>query len=417
MALVYALAARLILGFYMLAAALRLKVGVDAPDWLWRRLEPQIPDFDPARQPRIWIHAVSVGEMKNAELLANSIRVKAPRSLIAVSSATEGGYARATALDRADAAFVMPIDLRSRLLPIFDALRPDAIVLAESELWPALFALAHERSVPIYVVNATMSERSFRRHKRFRYVSGATIPLIERTFTQDEASASKWIDLGADPGRVEIAGSLKLAPPPDAPPRLDRLDDLPSAPTVTFGNVHPEEFDVIAPVLQRLAAEHPEFRVFLAPRHPDRFDPGQIARRLGPDVQFVSDIRAEPVTARQVWVNQMGVLTALYAKSTAAVVCGTFCDVGGHDLAEPMHCGAVCIHGPRTEKQRALEAALSGAQCAVRVRDAKGLGNAIVSLLSDPATAASYSARFRAASQRASVAIESITEALLANRD
>lgn len=413
MSLVYDALARSLFALVYADALLRPGARVDSPAWLRGRLAPDIPRTDPQKRPRIWIHAVSAGEMKTAELLAAAIRRRAPGAGIYVSTATEAGWARARAIAAADAAFIMPIDLTARLRAVFKALRPDSLVLAESELWPGLFSVAGERGVPIYVVNAFISERSFARHRRFPAVARATIARVAHAFAQDREVVDRWTALGADPSRVSLSGNLKLVPPANAGTSGAPDTVATRARTVTFGNVHPEELGVVRQALERLARHKTGLRVFLVPRHPDRFTPADIAEALGEDVAVVTDPREAPTGPGTVWVNAMGVLSGLYAQSAVGVVCGTFSSVGGHDLAEPFHYGAVSVFGPHTERQRAVHATLSAHHCALQVTDAQMLAEEIVHVLSDPDMRETHRQRFAGATRRAEDALKEIVDTLL----
>jgi 3-deoxy-D-manno-octulosonic-acid transferase len=252
------------------------------------------------------------------------------------------------------------------------------------------------------VANATMSARSFRRH-RFRWSpTRRTIPTTHRIFAQDAEAAERFRLLGVPGEAVEVVGSLKLAPGPSSQGELDQGS---RGETVTFGSIHADEVAQLAPVFRSLLEARPAARIFLAPRHPDRFTAESVRALCGPDVAFAASLNAIPSTGRLVWVNAMGMLDALYGRSRLGVVCGTFNEVGGHDLAEPFHMGAVAIYGPNVTRQRALHATLAKAGCAVQVAGPEALSATILEYLCDGSLAR---ARLEAFARAVAVAEENL---------
>lgn len=372
--------------------------------WYRRRLDPVFPRA--ADRPRVWIHAVSAGESKVAGLLLSALRAQAPQVDVVLSATTHSGYARAVALAGADRAFILPLDTLPAQHRLFAAVQPQVMVLVESEFWPAQFAAARAANVPVVVVNATMSQRSFRRHRRFGAVAGRTILRADHIHAQDSATLERYRALGVPVGRLGICGNLKLAPPADRPPRGETV------PTVTFGNVHAAELPVLAEAAKYIRAERPGLRLVFVPRYPARLDAGTARAALGNDLTVIDDIGALPGAGTLVWLRQMGTLANAYALSTIGVVCGTFAPIGGHDLAEPLHLGAAVIYGPHVERQRALHETLDMLKVASPVVDASTLAAEILRLIDDPEKRATRQQRFQHAAKAAVSGVATIADDL-----
>lgn len=375
--------------------------------WFRRRLEPELP-VAAADGRRIWIHAVSAGEAKVAELLRHELMAIDRGLSVVLSSTTYSGFARVLRVAGEAASFVMPLDTIAAQRRVFETVRPDLLVLVESEFWPAQFAAAAETGVPVVVVNATMSERSFARHRRFSWVAAATLRKAARIYPQDEVTLRRYAELGVPPERLEISGNLKLVSQ-SAVARKPVEEPL----TVTFGNVHEAEVPQIAGAVARLRSERPDIRIILVPRYPGKLSAEALRRAFGGELQVVGSAGMLDSAGRLVWVDEMGVLAELYGRSAIGVVCGTFAPIGGHDLSEPLHLGAASLYGPHVERQRALDQALKQMRGAVQVADAGQLPEAIAGLLDRPAEREAMIERFRELSQQAAQRVSVIAATLI----
>ncbi len=373
--------------------------------WLRRRLATEFPGPLPGEATRIWIHAVSAGESKVAELLRRQLLGRDPSLSIVLSATTYSGFARAEALAGAGNSFVLPLDTLDVQQRLFERLQPDLMVLVESEFWPAQFAAARMAGVPVCVVNATMSERSFARHRRWPAVADRTLRLASRIYAQDEAIATRYRALGVGAERVVVTGNLKLAAAvPDA------AGDRP--PLVLFGNVHREELELLGPVVRRLRAERPGLGIWLVPRYPGRVPPEMLMAAFGTELRVVGTLGGAAPQGL-CWIDSMGVLREAYRQCRVGIVCGTFARLGGHDLSEPLQQGAASLYGPDVSRQRALHAALAAHAAAGQVLAASDLPGAVAALLDDPGETARRLARYRALAEAANAGLERIGGELL----
>ncbi|MBN9307910.1 glycosyltransferase N-terminal domain-containing protein [Devosia sp.] len=375
-------------------------------EWFRRRLSPPLPQ--PASGRRIWIHAVSAGESKVAELLRQRLLERDPELSVVLSATTYSGFARVAAVAGEASSFIMPLDTLAAQRRVFDTVRPDLVILVESEFWPAQFAAAAEAGVPVLVVNATMSARSFARHRRHPAVARRTIARAGRIYAQDEAIASRYAALGVPPDRIEVIGNLKLVPSRPA----GSIDRSPP-PLVAFGNVHRDEIAGLAPAIAALRRARPDLRVVLVPRYPGK-TPGEVlSAGFGADLRIIDTIDDLPEAGPLVWLDQMGALAAVYAQATVGVVCGTFSDVGGHDLSEPLHLGAASVYGPNVERQKPLHAALSALGCATQVASAEELPGVIAGLVDDKPRRDEMVAAFRTVSEEAAKRLDTLAAELV----
>jgi 3-deoxy-D-manno-octulosonic-acid transferase len=374
--------------------------------WFRRRLRPLLPERGTGR--RIWIHAVSAGESKVAELLRQRLLDRDPELDVILSATTYSGYARVKAIAGEDHSFIMPLDTLPAQRRVIAATAPDMLVLVESEFWPAQFAAAAETGVPVVVVNATMSPRSFARHKRNPTVANRTIVGAVRIFAQDEAYAARYAELGVPADRLAVTGNLKLVPI-RAGAALEKSDP----PMVVFGNVHRDELAILAAAVAALRKVRTDLRVVLVPRYPGKIPGEVLGAQLGGQLNIVDHIGELADAGPLVWLDEMGTLSRLYGSATIGVVCGTFADIGGHDLSEPLHAGAASIYGPDVSRQRPTHEALTVLGCAVQVENAGQLTEAITGLLDDGARRQRMIAAFRSVSDNASRQLDLLVGDLL----
>lgn len=371
--------------------------------WYRRRLAPSLPASD--GRSRVWIHAVSAGESKVAEVLRASLVQRAPDLSVVLSATTYSGFARVQQIAGAAESFIMPLDTAGAQQRLIESVAPDVLVVVESEFWPAQFTAAAAAGVPVVVVNATMSERSFRRHSQHPAVASRTLRTARRIFAQDAGTRERYRALGVPDDRLALSGNLKMA-------AARALDGRGRPPVVVFGNLHRDELPVLAPALRSLVASGVVVRV--VPRYPGRIPETEIIAALGDDIRIVEEPAELAADMRLGWVDRMGVLAGLYEGASVGVVCGTFCDVGGHDLSEPLQRGAASVFGPRTERQRLLRAELTAREAALEIADAAALADAVRALLADEGRRLAMLDRFSGLADEARARLAEIADEIIA---
>ncbi|MGN2390409.1 lipid IV(A) 3-deoxy-D-manno-octulosonic acid transferase [Pelomicrobium sp. G1] len=342
---------------------------------------------DVPRRPVIWIHAVSVGETRAAAPLVERLLERYPGHQILLTHMTPTGRetGRQVFGDRVLQAY-LPYDYPFAVRRFLAHFRPALGVLMETELWFNLIAGCREARVPLYLVNARLSERSYRRYARFPDLVGEALGGLTGVLAQTEADAERLSRLGAR--RVEVAGNLKfdLTPPAAQLARGRALRAMfgPRRPVFLAASTRESEEPRVLDAVARLTV--PELLTVIVPRHPQRFDEvaALIARR-GLKFQRRSEARSIAPETQIVLGDSMGELFAYYAACDVAFVGGSLAPLGGQNLIEPCAVGVPVLIGPHTFnfEEAARQAVEEGA--ALRVADEAALAAAVAALLADAA--------------------------------
>lgn len=354
------------------------------PSWFLRRLRPPT-DVEMTRP--YWIHGVSAGEVKVAKALIKSLTTADPDRGVVLSSSTATGL-RAAMEDDAAKAILMPLDLRPLMARTISCIDPACIILIEAELWPQLLHTAKRHHIPVIVVSGKISDRTNRRLSTFRLVANEILPFVTHYFVQNSTTEGRLREFGVAPTQITVSGNFKLTPPDNLTGKSRRSSLRPTTRTLVFGNVHPDEAKLMAAIAERVSVEYPFLAVLLVPRHPHKFNERNVKSLFTQPIQFLA---GEPYNLRDgdiVWLNQMGVLASIYETAEIAVVGGTFCNVGGHDLVEPLHHGALTIYGPNVSSQVSLHDWLNRKPYAFQVHNAEELSQTLSRLLRSPSEVA-----------------------------
>jgi 3-deoxy-D-manno-octulosonic-acid transferase len=304
-----------------------------------------------AQIPRIWIHAVSVGETIAAAPLVRALKDSYPDHAILITSTTPTGSAQVQRLFGEEVEHCyLPYDLPHVLGRFLQRIRPRILVVMETELWPNLFAACQARAIPVLVVNARLSERSFR---GYRKILPLIRPALGRTqvLAQTEDDAARFRSLGAPEERVVVAGNLKfdqgvpegvLGEGRALREQLGRGRNIWIAASTHAGED--------APILQAhryLLAKQPDALLIIVPRHPERFE--EVASLVA-SMDFSFQRRSSADTVDQpieVFVGDtLGEMMLFYAASDIAFVGGSLVETGGHNPLEPAALGLPVITGP-----------------------------------------------------------------------
>lgn len=407
---------------YFLYSALAVAIVVAASPWfvyqalryrkyvgsLSQRMGYLPVSFNMDGDPSIWIHAVSVGEVLTARPLARELRARYPRLRIFVSTTTLAGQGLAKrSVPEAHDVFYFPFDLGPFVRRTLDLVRPQLFVMMETEIWPNLLRECRARGVKTAIVNGRLSERSFPRYRLVRRFMSRVLDDIDQFMVQSEESARRFIDLGANPARVTVTGSLKFdsleVPPPTAPARArDRVLRYfrveAARPVVVAGSTMKGEDAAVVAAFRRVRAAVPQALLVLAPRHPQRVDDVlQLCRHEG----FKAVRRTElPIDAAPradiVVLDTIGELAALYQIATVAFVGGSLVPTGGHNILEPAVHGKPIVFGPHMSNFAEIADTFLGNAAAVQVRGDRELGAALVELMTDPVRRARLGAAARA---------------------
>ncbi|PTL35996.1 3-deoxy-D-manno-octulosonic acid transferase [Candidatus Methylomirabilis limnetica] len=346
-----------------------------------------------AVQP-VWIHAVSVGEVGAASVLANLWTARRPTLPLLVSTVTGTGreVARRT-FPQAAAVVYFPIDLPMIVHRAIATVRPRLILLTETEIWPNFLYECAASRIPVAIINGRISERSFSRYCLVRPFIRRVLQRVDLFCMQTGTDAKRILALGASPERVHVVGNLKVdaAPHADASSLAEQwrreLHIEAEIPILVAGSTHAGEEEVLLQVFGRLRGEFPDLLLILAPRHPERVtqvetmvaDYGLTAVRRSALAQGRGDAK------EVILVDTVGELSTLYAVGSISFVGGSLIPRGGHNLLEPALYGRPILFGPHMENFAEASAYLIEWGAAIQVSDAADLTRQLAILLRDPA--------------------------------
>lgn len=373
-----------------------------------RRLEPG----------SVWLHAASVGEIRAASRLVD--RLEAREMAVSTSTATLTGR-EAMRRWRPDLPCQLaPLDHPWCVAAALERVAPRALVMVEAELWPCWIAAARRRGVPVLLVSARVSDRSFARYRRLERVVAPTLARLAALGARTDSDAERFLALGAPPERVSVTGDLKLdveEKPLDLAPELERV--LGRAPLLVAGSTHAGEEAAALDALEALERAGRPALLALAPRHPERVDEVlRLLRRRRRAWRRRTRLGEAPLDAGEVLVlDSIGDLAPLYARAALAFVGGTLAPLGGHNVLEPASVGCPVIVGPHTASVRQAVGMLEACGAARRVSAGTELAGAMEAWLREPGAAAAAGAAGRralAAHRGSAERTASLLEAVLA---
>ncbi|MEK6708945.1 MAG: 3-deoxy-D-manno-octulosonic acid transferase [Nitrospinota bacterium] len=358
------------------------------------------PELPPAGgEGRLWIHAVSMGEMGVAATLAAALRGRRPGLRIVLSTVTDTGRGAAGRIPGAEAVFYLPFDFPFAVRRALARVRPSALALIETELWPNLIRLASGAGLPVAVVNGRLSDRSFRGHARLAAFLGSPAEELSGVAAREEEDARRFRALGAR--RVIAAGNLKYdAPLPGEGGEGVRAHGFEGeGPVIVAGSTHSGEEAAVGRAVQRMRERHPRLGLLLAPRHLRRVDEAEAALRaegLDP-VRWSAWARGEPAPGRVLILDVMGRLAGAYEGAALAFIGGSLVPHGGQNPIEAARWGVPVVFGPHMGNFAEVAEALAREGGAVRVEGPHALETAFEGWLSDPAARARAGAAARSA--------------------
>ena len=407
---------------YSLYSALVLAVAVIASPWfvyqalrykkyvgsLRQRMGYLPVSFNMDADRSIWIHAVSVGEVLTARPLISDLKRRYPELRMFLSTTTLAGQqlARRNVQD-VDAVFYFPFDLGIFVRRTLNLVRPRLFVMMETEIWPNLLRECRARGIKTAIVNGRLSPKSFPRYRMVRPMMRRVLDDIDKFCVQSEESARRFIELGADPGRVVVTGSLKFdsldlpstALQARARDRVLRYFRVPpSRPVIMAGSTMKGEEAAVFRAFRRVRSTAPNALLILAPRNPERFaEAEQLARAEGWKVARRSDlaIDAEP-RVDIVVLDTIGELATLYQVATVVFVGGSLVATGGHNVLEPAVFGKPIIFGPHMENFFEIADTFVSNGGGVQIAGEHELEEAFISLMGDPVRRARLGAAARA---------------------
>jgi 3-deoxy-D-manno-octulosonic-acid transferase len=391
---------------YLLYSAL-LAAGllVTLPYWLWQMSRhgkyhlglgqrlgrvPKRLGSQPG-QPVIWIHAVSVGEVLAVSGLVTELRRRYSGHRVLVSTTTDTGQKLAGKHFGEENVFYFPMDFEFAIRPYLRLLQPELIVIAETEFWPNFLRLAHASGARIATVNARISDRSFPRYRRWRFLVREVLSAVDQFLAQTEEDAHRLRVIGAPTERVKVSGNLKFdIPPPPLPPIVDSLRAAlrDAGPVIVCGSTVDGEEPLLLRAFENITASHPRAVMILAPRRPEGFaEVARLLESMGIRYWRRSSWSEDALAGGVLLLDTIGELAALYSLADIAFVGGSLVPHGGHNIIEAAQYGVAIVVGNHTENFRDI-VRLFQSQDAVRVVGPAELPLVFMELISNPAARA-----------------------------
>jgi 3-deoxy-D-manno-octulosonic-acid transferase len=344
----------------------------------------------------LWVHAVSVGEVNLCTQFIQAIEPRVPNIKIVVSTTTTTGMAE---LRRKLPAHILkvyyPIDRVKYVQRALTIIHPEAIVLVEAEIWPNFLWQVRRRRIPLFLVNARLSDRSYRGYKRFGFMFRSIFAAFTGVGAQNEADAARLRELGCRPEAIRVVGNLKFDAARlderrllDVPALLGQLGVAETARLLVAGSTHAGEEALLAEQFLRLRRRFPDLFLILVPRHFERGKSvGKELEARGVKFFYCSEItintQRPPDSVECLLVNTTGELKYFYEQAAVIFVGKSLTAQGGQNPIEPGAMGKAMVFGPNMQNFAEVVRELVQQNGAVQVRDATELESVLGELVAD----------------------------------
>jgi 3-deoxy-D-manno-octulosonic-acid transferase len=357
----------------------------------FRKYMPTVPDRLgllklPQLSSSIWIHAVSVGEVKATEGLVEQLRRNFPGKPVVVSTSTPAGQELARKRpDIIDHTFYFPIDLPFCVGRALRRVDPQMVIIAETEIWPNFLRACRYRRVRVVMINGRISDRSYSRYMLVRRWLSRVFADYTVIGMQSEMDRERIQAIGADPRKVTVFGNLKYDLPVSARP-------LDAALAVSLRNLQPlwiaastlpGEEEMVLDAFAALRSSRPELKLMIAPRHADRFNSvEEIIKRRGFACNRRSHLSRNG-SAPVLLLDTIGELAAAFEYAAVVFMGGSLVAKGGHNVLEPARFKNPIVFGPHMENFRDMAALFLKGKAAIQIQSASELSPTIEKLLSN----------------------------------
>jgi 3-deoxy-D-manno-octulosonic-acid transferase len=345
--------------------------------------------------PRIWMHAVSVGEVTAAAPVVASLREHFPDACIILSTSTETGQEMARRIVTTATSFIYyPLDIPFVVRKVISRVNPDIFIMTETELWPNFIRTCKERGVKIIMVNGRISPRSFKRYAMTVFFWKSILNTMDEAGVISEIDAERLNLLGMLPSRIHILGnakydSLAAKASPEIQEEMEGKLNLTKDDRVfVAGSTHDGEEKIILNVYRRLLKTYADFKLIIIPRHPDR---GQSVHAMAKEAGFndcitMTEINSgkQRATERVIIIDVIGELFKIYSLATTVFCGGSLVPKGGQNILEPAAWGKVIFYGPYMEDFRDEASLLEKTGAGIMVRNGEELLGGILRLTADP---------------------------------
>lgn len=342
--------------------------------------------------PNLWLHAVSVGEQQAAKGLIERLKEEFPQLKLALSTVTDTGQALARSSVLVDAPLYLPLDLPPLCRRAVRLAKPKAALVMETELWPNFIRALSERDIPIVLINARLSNRSFANYKRARALFAPILQRLSGVLAQSPADAQRFIELGAPAGRTLAAGNLKFdVPLPESlePHRSQwrkRFHIKDDEIAIVGGSTFAGEELMLARLAASMRSEGAKTRLIIAPRHIERIS--AIEEEFRRNQLRCTRRSSLPLPALEadsvILLDSIGELKEVYAAVDIVFIGKSIHAKGGQNPIEPASLGRAVVAGPNMQNFRAVTEAFTEANAIERASGESELGAIIARLAHAP---------------------------------
>lgn len=304
----------------------------------------------------IWFHAVSVGELIAVLPLVKEVSDKKTVYPIMISCTTNAGYnlAKEKTKNKNILVFYFPFDLPITINSLLNYAKVKLLIIAETEIWPITLSICKRKNIPVILVNARLSDRSFKNYFLLKFYFKNIVNLFTKVLAQSKTDTSKFIKLGIDNNKIETIGNMKFAcfsnngnMALNKEWHIDIDNEKISTEKLIFASTHPGEDEIAINTFKDLRKDFPTLRLIIAPRHIDRVDSiATLIKKNGFNPIFRSKTQKINSANDIFLLDTIGELASFYSICKMTILCGSFVKIGGHNILEPIKANSYTIIGP-----------------------------------------------------------------------
>jgi len=337
----------------------------------------------------IWLHAASLGEVEAAHVLIEYLRKNYPYKVL-VTTGTEPGYDRVRALQGDQVEHVyLPYDMPRAVERFIKHFQPKIAIIMETEIWPVLFAKCKQHDVPLFIVNARLTEKSSKGYLKLKGFLAKVFAGISGVAVQTEVDAHRYQEIGVLAEKITVSGNIKLDMPIAEVLRVNmaqvKQELFPNRQVFVVGSTHAGEDEIFLRAYRRLKSKFPEILLVLVPRQPKRApEIKQLCARNKLNVLARTEHKPCDVVTDVYLVDTLGELKQMYALADFSFVAGSMVPVGGHNIFEPILLGVPVMFGPHMKNVELQAKQLLEARGAIQCVDEADIIRSVTLMIENP---------------------------------
>jgi len=370
---IYNLLILLLIPIFQLRILLKSYSDKGYRDYFSQRYGRNLTKVNRQKKKIIWFHAVSLGEVIGSQ---NVIKLFLKTHDVVLTTTTPTGFRKAQAIYKDTLAInYAPWDLNIFINRFLDFHQPAALLIFETEIWPAMISQAKKAHIPIFLVNGRLSAQSFNAYSKVSWLVSSILGMIDLVFVQTPKHQERFMQLGVEKEKIAVAGSVKFDAPGLNPTNLD----LPKF--VLGASTHEGEEEILLQAFKKIGAKYSR-KLFICPRHPDRAkEVLTLAMKMNLKTQLYSQLSQEDYEVCV--IDSIGLLPDFYKGADLAFVGGSLVPRGGHNLIEPAVLGTPIIVGKHTFNFEEITANFINQDACLLVNNENELYEAMQSILED----------------------------------